>query len=79
MLRISYTAGGFDTQNEAGLAYDIACVRFRGANAHTNFPISGYKFELDHLEEVKLCSDLSRSIILSVTHMQREVMIRGTP
>lgn len=45
-------SGGFDTEKEAALAYDIACVRFRGGNAQTNFDIAGYAFEMEHLEEV---------------------------
>jgi hypothetical protein len=45
-------AGGFDTEQEAALAYDVACVRFRGSNAQTNFDIDGYTFELDHIDEV---------------------------
>jgi len=45
-------AGGFDTEQEAALAYDVACVRFRGTNAQTNFDIDGYTFELEHIDEV---------------------------
>lgn len=44
--------GGFDTEKEAALAYDIACVRFRGGNAQTNFDIAGYSFEMEHLDDV---------------------------
>ena len=46
-------SGGFDTEKEAALAYDIACVRFRGGNAQTNFDIAGYSFEMEHLEDVR--------------------------
>lgn len=53
-------AGGFDTEQEAALAYDVACVRFRGQVAHTNFDIDGYTYELEHLSEV-----LSRPLALT--------------
>ncbi|KAL3812308.1 hypothetical protein ACJIZ3_013576 [Penstemon smallii] len=37
--------GTFSTQEEAGEAYDIAAIKFRGANAVTNFDISRYDVE----------------------------------
>ncbi|XP_073314365.1 AP2-like ethylene-responsive transcription factor ANT isoform X1 [Primulina huaijiensis] len=37
--------GTFSTQEEAAEAYDIAAIKFRGANAVTNFDISRYAVE----------------------------------
>ncbi|WJX55230.1 hypothetical protein P8452_41024 [Trifolium repens] len=37
--------GTFTTQEEAGEAYDIAAIKFRGANAVTNFDITKYDVE----------------------------------
>ncbi|KZV54518.1 hypothetical protein F511_01316 [Dorcoceras hygrometricum] len=37
--------GTFSTQEEAAEAYDIAAIKFRGANAVTNFDISRYDVE----------------------------------
>ncbi|KAI3893144.1 hypothetical protein MKX03_020169 [Papaver bracteatum] len=37
--------GAFDTQEEAATAYDIAALKYRGASAVTNFPISNYNVE----------------------------------
>lgn len=47
-----FLAGGFDTEHEAALAYDVACVRFRGSDAQTNFDIKHYSYELENLGEV---------------------------
>lgn len=44
--------GGFDTEDQAALAYDLAAVKCRGQTAITNFPISEYKGELDNFESV---------------------------
>ena len=49
---LAFFSGGFDSEHEAALAYDIACVRFRGHEAQTNYAISGYQYELEHLTEV---------------------------
>lgn len=46
--------GGFDTEEQAALAYDIATVRFRGRGAITNFAMSNYEQELDNLTEVRV-------------------------
>ena len=44
--------GGFDTEDQAALAYDLAAVKCRGHTAITNFPISDYKQELEHHDSV---------------------------
>jgi AP2-like factor, euAP2 lineage len=44
--------GGFDTEDQAALAYDLAAVRCRGHTAITNFPISDYKLELENHDSV---------------------------
>lgn len=46
--------GGFDTEDQAALAYDLAAVKCRGQTAITNFPISEYKGELDNFESVRI-------------------------
>jgi hypothetical protein len=44
--------GGFDTEDQAALAYDLAAVKCRGHTAITNFPISDYKPELENHDSV---------------------------
>jgi len=44
--------GGFDSEEQAALAYDIAAIKCRGKEAVTNFDISNYEDELENLGEV---------------------------
>ena len=44
--------GGFDTEYEAAVAYDLAAVKFRGQGAIANFPVENYKAELSNLDSV---------------------------
>jgi hypothetical protein len=44
--------GGFDSEEQAALAYDLAAIKCRGKDAQTNFPIGKYDEELKHMDEV---------------------------
>jgi AP2-like factor (euAP2 lineage) len=44
--------GGFDSENQAALAYDVAAVKCRGEDAVTNFCMEDYKQELKRLHGV---------------------------
>ncbi|DBA95939.1 hypothetical protein WJX77_004025 [Trebouxia sp. C0004] len=44
--------GGFDNEEQAALAYDIAAIKFRAQDANTNYNISNYEQELLHFDEV---------------------------
>lgn len=46
--------GGFDNEEQAALAYDIAAIKFRAHDANTNYSISNYEQELLHFNEVSL-------------------------
>lgn len=46
--------GGFDSEPQAALAYDLAAIRTRGREASTNFSLTGYDNELANLERVDL-------------------------
>ncbi|KAH1244546.1 AP2-like ethylene-responsive transcription factor ANT [Glycine soja] len=52
--------GTFSTQEEAAEAYDIAAIKFRGANAVTNFDISRYDVERIMASSNLLAGELAR-------------------
>ncbi|KAJ8773276.1 hypothetical protein K2173_028453 [Erythroxylum novogranatense] len=52
--------GTFSTQEEAAEAYDIAAIKFRGANAVTNFDITRYDVERIMASSTLLAGDLAR-------------------
>ncbi|KAA8531535.1 hypothetical protein F0562_006244 [Nyssa sinensis] len=52
--------GTFSTQEEAAEAYDIAAIKFRGANAVTNFDISRYDVERIMASSTLLAGELAR-------------------
>ncbi|KAI4366503.1 hypothetical protein MLD38_022374 [Melastoma candidum] len=52
--------GTFSTQEEAAEAYDIAAIKFRGANAVTNFDIGRYDVERIMASNTLLAGELAR-------------------
>ena len=42
--------GGFDREEQAALAYDLAAVKCRGLDAATNYGLDRYALELRHME-----------------------------
>eukprot|EP00257_Ricinus_communis_P023493 XP_015583492.1 AP2-like ethylene-responsive transcription factor AIL1 [Ricinus communis] len=52
--------GTFSTQEEAAEAYDIAAIKFRGANAVTNFDITRYDVERIMASNTLLAGELAR-------------------
>ena len=47
--------GGFDEEEQAALAYDLAALKFRGVGAVTNFDIANYAQELEQFDAVRGC------------------------
>ena len=45
--------GGFDNEEQAGLAYDLAALKFRGDDATLNFARGNYASELLDFYKVK--------------------------
>jgi hypothetical protein len=45
--------GGFDAEEQAALAYDLAALKFRGADATTNFDVSNYGQELAQFDQAR--------------------------
>ena len=58
--------GGFDGEEQAALAYDIAAVKCRGISAITNFDRSNYSRELASLQQVN-----ERELILSLRRQSK--------
>lgn len=55
--------GGFDSEREAALAYDLAAVKFRGPGAQLNFSMRNYAAELrlrDHVDGDELVAVMRR-------------------
>jgi hypothetical protein len=44
--------GGFDAEEQAALAYDLAALKFRGIDAQTNYDKSTYEQEMLQFNEV---------------------------
>lgn len=55
--------GGFDSEDQAALAFDLAAIKFRGREAHTNFSISNYEQELQRLEDITRCAPTTRAFL----------------
>lgn len=59
MLMASHTTcvqiylGGYDTEEQAALAYDLMAVKCRAGHAITNFDLNEYQPELDNLDAVR--------------------------
>ena len=45
--------GGFDAEEQAALAYDLAALKFRGIDAQTNYEKSTYEQEMLQFNEVR--------------------------
>jgi AP2-like factor (euAP2 lineage) len=45
--------GGFDSEDQAALAYDVAAVKCRGDDAATNFDMENYRQELAALDAIE--------------------------
>ena len=59
--------GGFDNEEQAALAYDIAAIKFRAHDANTNYSISNYEQELLHFDEVGIVSKHVSSMQVPLT------------
>ena len=50
--------GGFDAEEQAALAYDLAALKFRGIDAQTNYDKSTYEQEMLQFNEVSALSSV---------------------
>lgn len=44
--------GGYDMEEKAGRAYDLAALKYWGLSTHTNFPIENYKEEIEEMKHM---------------------------
>ncbi|CAA6657681.1 unnamed protein product [Spirodela intermedia] len=44
--------GGYDTEEKAARAYDLAALKYWGPSTHINFPIEGYQGELEDMKNM---------------------------
>ncbi|KAJ4962243.1 hypothetical protein NE237_022182 [Protea cynaroides] len=44
--------GGYDKEDKAARAYDLAALKYWGSSATTNFPVSGYTKELEEMKNM---------------------------
>ncbi|KAJ1375828.1 DNA-binding domain superfamily [Sesbania bispinosa] len=51
-LVISHNTGGYDKEEKAARAYDLAALKYWGPTATTNFPVSNYTKELEEMKHV---------------------------
>ncbi|GMH13652.1 hypothetical protein Nepgr_015493 [Nepenthes gracilis] len=57
--------GTFNTQEEAAEAYDIAAIKFRGANAVTNFDITRYDVEKIKTTDALIAGEQAKRLVVS--------------
>ncbi|CAN1137742.1 AP2-like ethylene-responsive transcription factor PLT2 [Linum perenne] len=44
--------GGFDDENMAARAYDLAALKIKGASTTLNFPVTDYEKEIEEMKDV---------------------------
>ncbi|KAJ8453347.1 hypothetical protein Cgig2_008231 [Carnegiea gigantea] len=44
--------GGYDMEEKAGRAYDLAALKYWGLSTHTNFPMENYKEEIEEMKHM---------------------------
>ncbi|MQM00283.1 hypothetical protein Taro_033010 [Colocasia esculenta] len=44
--------GGYDTEDKAARAYDLAALKYWGPSTHTNFPLESYHEELEEMKNM---------------------------
>ncbi|OIV99419.1 hypothetical protein TanjilG_17229 [Lupinus angustifolius] len=51
-LTLSMGSGGYDKEEKAARAYDLASLKYWGISTTTNFPISNYEKEIDEMKHM---------------------------
>ncbi|KAK2995705.1 hypothetical protein RJ640_000403 [Escallonia rubra] len=52
MVGFRESSGGYDKEDKAARAYDLAALKYWGPTATTNFPVSNYSKELEDMKHV---------------------------
>ncbi|RDX95209.1 AP2-like ethylene-responsive transcription factor AIL6, partial [Mucuna pruriens] len=50
--KLSWLSGGYDKEEKAARAYDLAALKYWGPTATTNFPVSNYTKEVEEMKHV---------------------------
>ena len=60
--------GGYDKEEKAARAYDLAALKYWGSTTTTNFPLTNYEKELEEMKNMtrqEFVASLRRSVSLS--------------
>ncbi|KAK7267343.1 hypothetical protein RIF29_20012 [Crotalaria pallida] len=52
MLHDAVYLGGYDMEEKAARAYDLAALKYWGSSTHINFPLEDYQMQLEEMQHM---------------------------